>query len=237
VAGHSQGGHAALFTHQLFDPSIGVRLMGSVAIAPGLGSAGEWASHFASPSRPMGGLEALALMSLYSHMLYAGAPAPEAWLLPNAQAKLPALFHDFCQPHLPAVVAASFPTLGDVYQPSFLAAAARCKFASGCPDFEPWATALAAEQPGKITSAVPSLVLHGLADLVVSPASVACIVDRMKARGTPVQACGYAGADHFNVLSSAVPDMVRWIGARRAGATPAPCAAPLAAQCAEPISR
>lgn len=234
VAGHSQGGHAALFTHQLFDPSIGVRLLGSIAIAPGLGSAREWATRFTGPARPMGGLEALALVSLHSHMLWAGGPPPEAWLLPNAAAKLPGLFHDFCQPQLPAAVAASFPTLGDVYQPSFLAAAAGCKFEGGCPGFEPWATAFIAERPGKFTSEVPSFVLQGLADTVVSPASTACIVDRMKARGTPVQACGYAGADHFNVLSSAVPDTVRWIEARRKGATPAACAAPLDAKCAAP---
>jgi pimeloyl-ACP methyl ester carboxylesterase len=231
VAGHSQGGHAALFTHQRFDPSIGVRFLGSVAIAPGLGSVREWAAHFANPARPMGGLEALALMSLYSHMLHANAPAPETWLLPGAVAKLPAIFHDFCQPQVPAAVAASFPTLGDVYQPSFLAAAASCQFEGGCPGFEPWATALAADQPGRITSEVPSLVLHGLADNVVSPSSVACIVDRMKAGGTPVQACGFAGADHFNVLSNAVPAMVRWIDARRKGTTPAACAAPLDAKC------
>lgn len=234
VAGHSQGGHAALFTHQLFDPSIGVRLLGSIAIAPGLGSARAWATHFNDPSRRVGGLETAALSWLYAHALHAGGPAPETWLSPAARAKVPAILHDICLPQLSATVWAGFPTLGDLYQPSFLAAAAGCKFAGPCPGFEPWASALLEAQPGRIESTVPSLVLQGLADTVVEPPSVACIVDRMKARGTPVQACGYAGSDHVSILASAVPDMVRWIAARRTGATPDVCPAPLGAACPDP---
>ncbi len=232
VVGHSQGAHAALFTHQLFDASIGVDLLGSVAISPGLGSARRWAGHFTDPSRPVGAMEATALMSLYAHMLYAGGPPAGAWLSPAAQAKVPALLHDVCQPLLPGFLRMSFATVGDLYQPAFLAAAARCKLdGAACPDFEPWASMLVKDEPGRITSAVPSLVLQGLADFVVEPSSVACVVDRMKERRTPVQACGYAGADHVSVIERAVPDMVRWIAGRRAGATPDVCAAPLALSC------
>lgn len=231
VAGHSQGGHAALFTHQLFDPSIGVRLLGSVAIAPGLGSAKQWAKNFSDPARPLGGLETAAAASLYAHALYAGRPDPSTWLSAGAQARLPALLHDVCLPQLPVFCWAAFPTLGDLYQPSFLAAAAACNFDGACPGFEPWASALVANEPGRFTSAVPSLILQGLADTVVEAASTGCIVARMTERRTPVQACAYLGADHVSVLEHAVPDMVRWIIARRAGQTPDRCIARLAATC------
>jgi pimeloyl-ACP methyl ester carboxylesterase len=232
VAGHSQGGHAALFTHQLFDPSIRVRLLGSIAFAPGLGSARDWSAFFTGPSRPVGGMETFALMSLYARMLYAGSPEPGAWLSPSAQATLPTLFHDQCISSLVYSVPAGYPTLGDLYQPSFLAAADGCTFDGKCPSFEPWASALVADEPGRFTSTVPSLVLQGLSDVVVRPSTVACIVDRMKVRGTPVQACGYIGDEHTSIVGSALLDMIHWIDARRAGGTPDVCPAPLNVACA-----
>jgi pimeloyl-ACP methyl ester carboxylesterase len=231
VVGHSQGGHAALFTHQLFEPSAGVRFLGSVALAPGLGRAQEWATFFDDPARPVGGMETFALMSLYARMLYGGAPDPGAWLSPAAQAALPQMLHDQCLLELLASLPGRFPTLGDLYQGSFLTQAASCSFDVGCPSFEPWASAFAADQPGVITSEVPSLVAQGLADPIVPPATVACVVDRMKAHGTPVQACAYAGADHVSIVSSAIPDAIRWMTARRAGTTPDVCPAPLAVAC------
>ncbi len=234
VAGYSQGGHAALFTHQLFDPSIGVRLLGSIALAPGLSSAREWSVFFKGHSRPVGGIETFALMSLYARMLYTGSPEPGAWLSPSAQALLPTLFHDQCLSSLVYSVPANYPTLGDLYQPSFLAAADGCTFDGKCPNFEPWASGLLADEPGAFTSNVPSLVLQGLSDVIVPPSTVACIVDRMKAHGTPVQACGYVGDDHSSIVGSAVPAMIRWIDARRTGGTPDVCSAPLDVACSAP---
>lgn len=234
VAGHSQGGHAALFTHQLFDSSIGVRFLGSIAIAPGLGSARTWATFFQDPSRPVGGMEIFALMSLYARMLHAGTPDPSTWLSRSAQTTLPVLFRDQCLPSLIYSVPANFPTLGDLYQASFLTRAAGCTFATACPEFEPWASALIESEPGRFASPVPSLILQGLADVLVPPATVACIVDRMTTRGTPVQACGYVGADHTSVIASALPDMIRWIDGRRVGGTPDVCPAPLGVACLAP---
>lgn len=234
VAGHSQGGHAALLTHQFFDPTIGVELRGSIAVAPGLGSARDWAASFQGPSRPVSGQETFAAMSLYARMLYAGMPESGTWLSPAAQLTLPKIFHDQCLPSVVFSVQTSFPTLGDLYQPSFLASAAGCNFTDPCPDFEPWASAFVAEQPGRFSSAVPSLILQGLADELVRPSTVACIVDRMKAHGTPVQACGYAGDDHLSVFAKAIPAMVHWMAARRTGATPNVCLAPLDVACDAP---
>ncbi|APR84397.1 secretory lipase [Minicystis rosea] len=231
LAGHSQGGQAALFTHQRFDPSIGVELRGTVTFAPGLGSTRGFASLFSDPRRPVGNLELAAVMTLYAHALYTGSPDPSSFLSPAAAAALPAMLHDQCIPTLVQSIPARFPTQGDLYQPSFLAKASGCTLGVPCPAFEPWTAIVAQEQPGDFASPIPALVLHGLFDFIVPAPSVACIVDRLKARGTPVQACAYAHADHTGIIGAAVPDMVRWMDARRTGQTIDVCPAPLNAVC------
>ncbi len=54
---------------------------------------------------------------------------------------LPAILHDECVPNLLITVPAAFSTVGDLYTPGFLAAAAACSIGGPCPDFEPWAAA------------------------------------------------------------------------------------------------
>ena len=234
--GHSQGGHAALFAHQLFGPDLNLSLLGSVAMAPGLGSARQWSTNYTGSSRPVSVMETFALASLYSRMLYVGAPPGDTWLTPQALVSVPSLLHDNCLSALVTSLSGAFGTLGDLYTPSFMAAAEACSFGSpeACPEFEPWASSFVADQPGEITSEHPSLILHGLADVVVPPSSAACIVDRMKARGTPVQACGYWGVDHSAIVPVGIGDAVRWIAGRRAGNTLEVCPAPLMAVCDAP---
>jgi pimeloyl-ACP methyl ester carboxylesterase len=231
VAGHSQGGHAALFTHQLFDPGVGVELRGSVAIAPGFGSARAWAALLQPRTRPVSGPEVFAAMSLWAQMGHDGSPAPDTWLTPAAQVALPRIFHDTCLPLAGVVVPWRFPTVGDIYQPAFLAAASSCSFMGACPQFEPWASAFVAKQPGNFSSEAPSLVLQGLEDKIVPASTVACIVDRLRAHGTPVRACAYSGDDHMSILGSAVPATIRWMDARRRGENPDVCPAQLTVAC------
>jgi acetyl esterase/lipase len=93
---------------------------------------------------------------------------------------------------------------------------------------------LVGEEPGRFSSSVPSLVLQGLSDTVVSPASVECIVDRLRQWGTPVEACAYPGADHLNILPIAMPQVFRWLSDRRDGMTPDVCPKPLTVACDSP---
>jgi pimeloyl-ACP methyl ester carboxylesterase len=230
VVGHSQGGHAALFTQQLFDPTIGVHLLGSVSFAPGLGNAKDWSDSFNDSSQALDGFDVFPTMSLYSHMLYSGAPAASTWLMPDGQTSLPSVFHDEC-----ATIATSlmslFPTQGDLFTSSFTTAAAACAFTAPCPGFEPWSTSLVGEEPGNFASTAPALVLQGTADTVVYPAQTVCILNRLSAHGTSVQGCGYSGLDHTGVVAGALPDAVRWMAARRGGQTPDVCPAPIAGTC------
>ncbi len=152
-------------------------------------------------------------------------------MTPRAQTLLPGLLHDQCLGTLPSAIAASFATEGDLYQKRFLAAAHDCSFAGACPAFEPWRSELLADEPGGFANPAPVLVVQGLADRLVDPGSVACIVDRLKAHGTPVTACAYPTADHLSVVGMAFPDVYRWVTARRAGQTIDPCSASLSVGC------
>lgn len=231
IVGHSQGGHAALFTHQLFDASLGLNLLGTIAVAPAFGSARAWTTFFQNGSQPVFALESFAAGLLYAHAVWNGAPPMNAWLTPAAEVAVPKLLHDHCMPDLVSAFYTSFASVGDMYKPEFLAAAAGCDLSGPCPGFEPWASSLLAEQPGAFKSPAPTLILQGLIDPLVLPEQTACIVDRLAAHGTPVQACGYDGDDHLTVFSDAVPAMIQWTAGRRAGTTPDVCAAPLAVTC------
>jgi alpha-beta hydrolase superfamily lysophospholipase len=232
VLGHSQGGHAALFTQQQFDTSLGVRLLGSVSFAPGLGSAFAFSQGFNDASTPNDALATFGAMALYARMLYAGRPDASKWLSASAQALLPGWFHDQCVPGVGFTVLGRFSTQGDLYQSAFLQAAKACTFRAPCADFEPWSTALIAEQPGAFTSAAPALIMQGDADTLVLPATTACIVQRLSTHGTPVQACSYPGDTHTTIVGSALVDALRWMSARRTGTTPNVCPAPLTDTCA-----
>jgi pimeloyl-ACP methyl ester carboxylesterase len=230
VIGHSQGGHAALFTHQYFDPTLGVSLLGSVSFAPGLGNAKDWSASFSDASKPLGLLDAFATMSLYAQRLYVGGPDAATWLTAGAQSSLPTLLHDDCANVGPRLQQ-TFKTQGALYTPAFLSAAASCGFTAPCAGFEPWSTELESEEPGDFASPVPALLLQGASDTVVLPADTACIAQRLTARGTPVQACEYTGLDHVSVVPNALPDALLWMAGRRVGLDLSVCTTPLWAQC------
>jgi hypothetical protein len=176
-------------------------------------------------------MQVFGAMSLYARMLWEGGPAASTWLSTAAQSQLPSMLHETCRLNLLATVGARFGAEGDLYQQGFLAAAQACSFQAPCPGFEPWSSAFIADQPGDFTSSVPALIVQGDADTIVSPATTACIVQRLTARGTPVQACQYTGADHNTIVPLALPDALRWMAARRMGQTPPACTTTLAATC------
>ncbi|MHB8419085.1 MAG: lipase family protein [Myxococcales bacterium] len=231
-AGHSQGGQATLFAHQLYDPSVGGRLLGSVSWAPALGDPRELGQALQG-STPTLGVGSLLVMGLYGAMSYYGAPAPASWLLPAPEAQLPSILYDQCVVDESATLSLLWPTLGDILQPSFLAAAQSCNFDAGsCPAIAPWDQELAGDVPGGFKSDAPALILQGEADTLVLPETTACIAARLEAEGTPEQTCGYALADHLSVIPASMGAALQWLTARRQGQMPDVCAAPLAESCA-----
>jgi hypothetical protein len=231
VAGHSQGGHAALFTHAAFNASLGLNLLGSVSFAPGWGDIRQVAAGFTSAVHADDANATFSAMALYTHMLYTGAPAASTWLSTGAASSLPGWLHDLCGVSLTTAIEANFPTEGSLYQSSFLQAAAACPLSAPCPGFEPWSQELIAEQPGSFSSPAPALIMQGGQDPLVLPEQTACIVQRLTAAGTPVAACDFPSADHSSIVASALPAAAQWMNGRRQGIVPSVCPSPLTATC------
>lgn len=231
LAGHSQGGQATLFAHALYDSSVGPTLLGSISFAPGLGDLREFGQAF-NAATPTAGVGTLLLMGLYGNMAYYGTPDPSSWLSSTAAQKLPTILHDQCLSEEEGSIPNQWPNLGQAVTSAFLSAAQGCSFDGGaCPGFAPWATELEGDVPGAFTSSVPALLMQGEQDTLVLPATTACIAARLEAHGTPVQACGYANADHLSIVSASIQDALSWMAARRKGNSPDVCPAPLAESC------
>ncbi len=231
-AGHSQGGQATLFAHQLYDPSVGGTLLGSVSWAPALGDPREM-GQILSSGTPTLGVGTFLVMGLYGNMSYYGEPDAGSWLLPGPEAQLPGILHDDCFVDGATALSTLWPTLGQILTPSFLAAAQGCDFDAGtCPALGPWTGELLGDVPGSFTSDAPALLVQGESDTLVLPETTACIAARLQAHGTPEQACGYALADHLTIVGRSVADTLAWMDGRREGKTADVCPAPLSESCA-----
>jgi hypothetical protein len=231
ILGHSQGGQATLFAHQLWDPSVGGTLLGSLAFAPGWGDIRGANTLIGDPTRSTDEVTLFLLLGLYGNMAYYGMPDPSTWLSSDAAGRLPGLLHDQCFAQLASSVPSAWPTHGALFTSSFLSAAGGCDFSGPCPGFQPWAPWLETEQPGNFHSDVPVLMLQGETDTTVLPYQTACIDQRLRANGTTVATCGYANTDHTYIVNNALQDAMRWMAARRQGQTINVCGASLAESC------
>lgn len=228
--GHSQGGQNALFAHALHGTGSGFELLGSVSFAPGFGDIRNFASTFIG-TRGTTSFDVYPLMALYGSMLANGGPAASTWLTATAQTTLPTMLHDQCLYLFSSTLPQQFPRLSSLYTAAFMQQLRACNFAGPCPNAEPWSTQLRRSVPGDFASTAPALLLHGANDDLVDAPSVACIRDRMAARGTPVAACTVPGADHFGVVNRGMGAALDWIDGRRTGTSPNVCAAAFTATC------
>jgi pimeloyl-ACP methyl ester carboxylesterase len=231
--GHSQGGQANLFAHQMWDNAGGFRLLGSITAAPGLGDLRGLDTILGDGTRTVDATMVFMIMILYGHMDYFGAPAASSWLQPAAADYLRADLHDQCWSTVSSTIPSTWPYAYQLFTTGFQSAAKGCKFdGTPCPDFEPWAGYFEKSLPGAFASDVPALLVQGEGDQIVPPYTSACVVDRMKRSGvTSVQGCGYAGADHTGVVAQSMDDALAWMAARRAGRTDSACQAAIAESC------
>ena len=230
-AGHSQGGQATLFAHQLYDSTVGGKLLGSVSWAPALGDPREMGQLLTADTFTLG-TGTLVVMGLYGNMSYYGGPAATTWLSTSAQAQLPTILYDQCLVDGTTVMSTLWPTLGDMLQIGFLSAVAACPFDGGsCPGFAQWATELEGDVPGAFKSPAPALIMQGEADTLVLPETTACIEARLQANGTSQETCGYALDNHLTIVTDSMSAALTWMDARRLGENPDVCPAPLAETC------
>ncbi|WP_067180631.1 alpha/beta hydrolase family protein [Microtetraspora niveoalba] len=207
AAGHSQGGHAALFSAALSAAAKSARkdvnLSGAVAIAPG-----GWAQSTIAPYIQTGQPQAAAAVAFLPTMLIGAAAAdasvePDALLTPQAA---------------PLLTAARAGCLAQIREVAATIPVDKV-FAPGA-DLGPLTRYLKSQEPVGLTLGVPTLVAQGTADVLVSRPTTDLMVADMCARARKVTYKIYEGADHRAAIARSFDDALSFVNSIRAGKTP-----------------
>jgi len=198
IAGHSQGGQAALFAaadapHWI--PEL--RLRGVVAFAP--------SNHMAQGTRPIladtePSAASAAVAAIFASMgEYASPPLTLRQVFtPRALALVPTLrtscLAELTVPTSPWAELAPADVLREGIAGELFGV-------------------LDAQNPA-LRIRVPVLLAYGLDDTSVRPGDVRLLIGELRARGDNVQARGYPGADHIAVVTAAAHDTLVWLNAR-----------------------
>jgi pimeloyl-ACP methyl ester carboxylesterase len=198
IAGHSQGGQAALFAAALakkYTPDLKVR--GTVAFAP--------ASHIDNQiplttvlTNPGGGLSGI--VSLIVRGIAAAVPSLDTTgLLSEKGAALYPQTLDQCLPELSADNAFGGLAPADIFVSK--------------PDFTAAAKALDAEDPSHLKISTPLLIEQGTADTTVLPFFTDQLDKELRAAGVKLTYKKYPGVDHGGVVVRPTPqaDAAKWV--------------------------
>jgi acetyl esterase/lipase len=205
VWGHSQGGHASLFTGQLAN-----------SYAPELRLAGVAAG---APVPNLEDLFAVNIETTVGRVLI--AMAMHSWARVYDDASLDQIVRPLARPlvgriaqnclYNPKQILASLPA----------ALALDLVFLRTPPwQTEPWKTIFEANTPGATPTGAPILVTQGDGDPIVPPEATAALVDRLCAQGETVDLRVLGGTGHLVAGQVAVPQVVEWIDDRFAGDPP-----------------
>jgi alpha-beta hydrolase superfamily lysophospholipase len=198
IAGHSQGGAAALFAAQIahsYAPDLDV--LGVVAMAPG--------SNLVAAGSAVAASEVSGLILIAADGLHAAYPAldPASFLTPDAVRDLARVEHECVNATL------SRWRGRNPLRPNSLSA-------------DPLLRAvLAANSPGAVDPGVPILIVQGDQDEQIPVGFSALLAQRYCADGATVHRVVYPGVDHEGVLDASHDDVTAWLTARLAG-SPAP---------------
>jgi alpha-beta hydrolase superfamily lysophospholipase len=206
VWGHSQGGHAALYTGLLarsYAPEL--RLVGVAAAAP----ATELATLLNDDLRTIDGKN-LAAISLYSWARVFGAPIQRV-VDPAAMPTLNQLSQECIE------------STSDILDRDQTERPLRRRFLSvkNLSAIEPYRTLLARNTPGTLPPDIPVLIAQGLADTLVLPPVTKDYVTRLCRAGSRVKYLLMANIGHASAALTSAPVAVDWMAGRFAG-RPAP---------------
>jgi pimeloyl-ACP methyl ester carboxylesterase len=199
VAGHSQGGHAALFAASLAPKWVPeLRLRGTVAFAPASHLAEQFplTKQVAAPGGGLGAIIALGLRSVETLQPSVGVPG---LLTPEAAAL-------FSQTLSKCYVQLSEPA-------SFGGLPLNRIFRTDV-DLGALVAVVAANDPEDLRPKTPVRVEQGATDTTVFKAFTDQLVDDYDANGVPVTYKVYDGVDHRGVVTAGAADATRWIRAR-----------------------
>jgi alpha-beta hydrolase superfamily lysophospholipase len=186
IAGHSQGGHAALFAAGLAETwTPGLKLRGTIAYAP--------ASHLLEQTSLLPALTSPNPLSALATMILAGAATQ------SAQIDVPALLSDPALNFYPLLESVCLQQLSDSSSLGGIAPSALLR--SGADT-----TALFAQlermNPAVRTSA-PVLIAQGQADTTVFEVFTNQLRDELLAQGNSLTYSKYPGVDHGSIVSAA----------------------------------
>lgn len=206
VWGHSQGGHAALFTAQLAaDWAPEIDLVGAAAGAP--------PSEFSLLSETVGDSTNLGYLAMIAAGISAAVPEAELDdILTSEAIDLLDVVEEEC--------------VAGVLQ-AFSGRPASEIVAADPGTVTVWREAIAATDPGHAKSDVPLFVFHGADDELVPARGSEILFGRLCSLGQVVERKVYEGQNHGGVVLAAMGDLVAWLEARLAG-TPAPSTCPKA---------
>ena len=198
VAGHSQGGQAALFVGALaasWAPEL--TLLGDAALAP--------ASHVLPYVQSLTNSRTPTLGFAFIPYIVEGVAAVDPAVRPDA------IFAPAAVALLPQAQTACIDQLRAPGSWGSLVPADA--FRSGA-DLGPLEVDLAANDPGTLRIRVPTLIAQGAADTVVAPIASDLLVRQLCANAVPLLYTTYPNATHRGLLTASLADLERWIDAR-----------------------
>src|SRR5581483_6838229 len=198
LAGHSVGGHAALWATALapgYTPELGIRA--TVAFAPSSHLAAQ-ATVLRSLTTPDGDLSAVAATIVSATELADPALDVTSLLTPQGAALFPLVQTD-CEPALAAGPFASVAP-ASLFQPNA--------------DLSRLIGDLQANDPDGLTFHTPVRIEQGNADTVVLPTLTQALEQEYAAKGLPVSYESYDGVDHFGLVTAAAADATAYLERR-----------------------
>jgi acetyl esterase/lipase len=206
VWGHSQGGHASLYTGELaasYAPDL--KLVGVAAAAPATYLIELFDADKSSPT----GKE-LTAMALYSWSKLYGDPAT-GLVESDTMGAFEQMAHDCIES------VAEFAAIENAEKPLN-----RVKFLKADPtEIEPWRGIMLKNTPGQAPAGAPVFIAQGTADTTVRPEITKQFGETLCKQGTRVAFIEMPGVNHTFAAKNSVGQALRWMGERFRGA-PAP---------------
>jgi pimeloyl-ACP methyl ester carboxylesterase len=202
VWGHSQGGHASLFTGQL-----------AAGYAPELHLAGVAAGG------PVPNLEALFKVNTETTVgRILISMALQSWARVYDDASLDQILTPVARPLVGEIANNCLYTKRQIIASVPGSLALKLTFLHTPPwETEPWRTILEENNPGGTRTNAPILIVQGDADPIVAPEVTARLVDKLCAEGDTVELRPLKDVAHLEAGHVAAPEVVRWIEERFAG--------------------
>jgi acetyl esterase/lipase len=202
VWGHSQGGHAALYTGELaksYAPDL--KLLGVGAAAPATYLIELFDADKASPA----GKE-LTAMAIYSWSHLYNDPA-STLVAPDAMGVYEAMANDCIEsvPEFLKLDRAEKPLIHEEYLKANPAKT------------EPWEGVMVRNSPGQAPAGAPVFLAQGTADTIVRPAITKQFGDALCAQGEKVMFVDLPGVNHTFAAKESVYTALKWIDDRFAG--------------------